>query len=209
MGRLVAAQRQCSRVDLFKDAVAGVFTHAYKRGYSRRLLHATWTRFLVTYWDAAGVTSSELRQWFHEVWRRIVKQNPTVENTRLTRGAESEEGLNPTGRHRPVQGTEAWGSVPQQKGNQTQQRPPRDEFQALLDSLTPEELLSQNQPWGQDASSSSTEIARTAIRMPQEAPIRSHGSERCEVTQRPMNQAPGESPRGKGKATTAAPPAPL
>ena len=47
MGRLVAAQRTCSRLDLFQDAVAGIFTHAHWRGYSRRLLHSTWSRFLV------------------------------------------------------------------------------------------------------------------------------------------------------------------
>ena len=72
MGRLVAAQRTCSRLDLFQDAVAGVFTHAYKRGYSRRLLHSVWTRFLSRYWDAASVSTRELRAWFHTAWQQIV-----------------------------------------------------------------------------------------------------------------------------------------
>ena len=40
MGRLVAAQRTCIRLNLSHDAVAGVFTHACPRGYSRRLLHS-------------------------------------------------------------------------------------------------------------------------------------------------------------------------
>ena len=71
MGRLVAAQRTCSRLDLFQDAVAGIFTHAHARGYSRRLLHTVWTRFLLCYWDAASVTMRELRAWFHPTWRQI------------------------------------------------------------------------------------------------------------------------------------------
>ena len=41
MGRLVAAQWTCSRLDLFQDAVAGVFTHAINQGYTRRLVHST------------------------------------------------------------------------------------------------------------------------------------------------------------------------
>jgi hypothetical protein len=40
MGRLVAAQRACSCLDLFQDAVAGILTHAHMRGYSRRMLHS-------------------------------------------------------------------------------------------------------------------------------------------------------------------------
>ena len=71
MGRLVAAQRTCSRLDLFQDAVAGIFTHAHRRRYPRRLVHSVWTRFLVTYWDAASVTTKELRRWFHEAWNAI------------------------------------------------------------------------------------------------------------------------------------------
>ena len=73
MGRLVAAQRTCSRLDLFQDAVAGIFTHAHRRKYSRHLIHSVWTRFLVTYWDTASVTTKELRRWFHDVWRKITK----------------------------------------------------------------------------------------------------------------------------------------
>jgi len=73
MGRLVAAQRTCSRMDLFQDAVAGVFTHAHRRGYSRRMVHSTWTRFLWRYWDAAAVTTRELRAWFHDAWRAVTE----------------------------------------------------------------------------------------------------------------------------------------
>ena len=72
MGRLVAAQRACSRLDLFQDVVAGVFTHAHRRGYPRRQVHSVWTRFLARYWDAANVSSRELRAWFHRVWKAIV-----------------------------------------------------------------------------------------------------------------------------------------
>jgi hypothetical protein len=61
MGRLVAAQRTCSRLDLFQDAVAGILTHAHRRNYPRRMVHSVWTRFLVTYWDAASVSARELR----------------------------------------------------------------------------------------------------------------------------------------------------
>jgi hypothetical protein len=72
MGRLVAAQRTCSRLDLFQDAVAGIMTHAHNRHYPRRLMHSTWTRFLVKYWDAASVTTKELRSWFHKAWNQVV-----------------------------------------------------------------------------------------------------------------------------------------
>ena len=68
MGRLVAAQRTCSRLDLFQDAEAGVFTHAINRGYTRQLVHSTWTRFLSRYWDAHSVSLRELRAWFHKAW---------------------------------------------------------------------------------------------------------------------------------------------
>ena len=76
MGRLVAAQRTCSRLDLFQDAVLGILTHAHRRGYPRRLVHSTWTRFLVTYWSAASVSAQELRAWFHEAWRMVVGREP-------------------------------------------------------------------------------------------------------------------------------------
>ena len=72
MGRLVAAQRTCSRLDLFQDAVAGILTHAHNRSYSRRLLHSVWTRFLTRYWDASSVATRELRAWFHKAWNQIV-----------------------------------------------------------------------------------------------------------------------------------------
>ena len=52
--------------------MAGIFTHAHRRGYPRRLLHSTWTRFLVRYWDAASVSVRELRSWFHRVWKEVV-----------------------------------------------------------------------------------------------------------------------------------------
>ena len=73
MGRLVAAQRTCSRLDLFQDAVSGIFTHSFARGFKRRMLHSTWTRFLVQYWDASSVSIKELRRWFHMQWKKIVK----------------------------------------------------------------------------------------------------------------------------------------
>ena len=72
MGRLVAAQRTCSRLDLFQDAVAGIMTHAHNRHYPRRLMHSVWTRFLTRYWDAASVTNKELRAWFHKAWNQVV-----------------------------------------------------------------------------------------------------------------------------------------
>ena len=71
MGRLVAAQRTCSRLDLFQDAVAGIMTHAHNRSYPRRLMHSVWTRFLTKYWDAASVTTRELREWFHKAWNQV------------------------------------------------------------------------------------------------------------------------------------------
>ena len=71
MGRLVAAQRTCSRLDLFQDAVAGIMTHAHNRSYPRRLMHSVWTRFLTRYWDASSVTTKELRAWFHKAWNQV------------------------------------------------------------------------------------------------------------------------------------------
>ena len=95
MGRLVAAQRTCSRMDLFQDAVAGIFTHAHKRGYPRKMVHSTWTRFLWRYWDAASVTTRELRAWFHDAWRAVTE-------------SEGREG-----RHRPEHKWPRWdASVP-------------------------------------------------------------------------------------------------
>jgi hypothetical protein len=82
MGRLVAAQRTCSRLDLFQDAVAGIMTHAHNRHYPRRLMHSTWTRFLVKYWDAASVTSKELRAWFHKAWNQVVAAAGGVDTKR-------------------------------------------------------------------------------------------------------------------------------
>ena len=40
MGRLVAAQRTCGRLDHFQDAVAGIMMHANNRNYPRRLMHS-------------------------------------------------------------------------------------------------------------------------------------------------------------------------
>lgn len=73
MGRLVAAQRQCSSMELFKDAVAGVFTHCINRHYSRRLVQSVWNRFLVKYWDNATVGRRQLRGWFHDIWMELCK----------------------------------------------------------------------------------------------------------------------------------------
>ena len=72
MGRLVAAQRTCSRLDLFQDEVAGIMTHANNRNYPRRLMHSVWSRFLARYWDASSVTSKELRAWFHRAWNQVI-----------------------------------------------------------------------------------------------------------------------------------------
>ena len=46
-------------------------THAHNRGYPRRLMHSVWTRFLTRYWDAASVTTKELRAWFHNAWKQV------------------------------------------------------------------------------------------------------------------------------------------
>ena len=82
MGRLVAAQRTCSRLDLFQDAVAGIMTHANNRHYPRRLMHSVWSRFLARYWDAASVTSRELRAWFHKAWNKVTAAADNPSNNR-------------------------------------------------------------------------------------------------------------------------------
>jgi hypothetical protein len=122
MGRLVAAQRQCSRVDYFKDTVAGIMTHAHRRGYSRRLLHSTWTRFLTQYWDAAGVTTKELRRWFHQAWKSICLQ-PRGQGGSSGKWLESEH-------HVLAQSAEE-GSVTQNRGGM------EDNLAVLLSCMTP------------------------------------------------------------------------
>jgi hypothetical protein len=91
MGRLVAAQRTCSTMALFKDVVAGIFTHCVRRHYTRRLVHSVWTKFLVRYWDHATVTGKELRAWFHPTWTYICNAShestpPTQEERKKKRG---------------------------------------------------------------------------------------------------------------------------
>ena len=100
MGRLVAAQRTCSRLDLMQDAVAGIFTHAHRRNYPRRLIYSTWTRFLHKYWDAASVTGKELRSWFHKVWKQIVEAEDKTTTHHQPAGA-SRRAPAPAGRVPP------------------------------------------------------------------------------------------------------------
>eukprot|EP00667_Euglena_gracilis_P000109 EG_transcript_109 len=132
MGRLVAAQRTCSRMDLFQDAVAGIFTHAHRRGYPRRMVHSTWTRFLWRYWDAASVTTRELRAWFHDAWRKVT---------------EVEEG----GQRRPAPKWPTWEArvpLPRDSGRGTPQHPlPRDAagHQAACEG-TPQPQAAQREP---------------------------------------------------------------
>ena len=110
MGRLVAAQRTCSRLDLFQNAVAGVFTHAYRRGYSRRLVHSVWTRFLARYWDAANVSSRELRAWFHRAWREIAggEGDSSSSRKRQQRSGEPELERTPGGSEPIRMAPEEW-----------------------------------------------------------------------------------------------------
>jgi hypothetical protein len=74
LGRFVVAQRVCSHMGDFREAVAGVMWHAHQRHYSRRLVHRSWTRFLHQYWHQSEVTTRELRSWFHEVWNKVSHQ---------------------------------------------------------------------------------------------------------------------------------------
>ena len=83
MGRLAAAQRTCSRLDLLQDAVAPIFTHAIRRNYSRRLVNSTWTRFLhASTGTQPPVTGKGLRAWFSVAWRKIMAAEEKEGNPR-------------------------------------------------------------------------------------------------------------------------------
>jgi hypothetical protein len=108
MGRLVSAQRLCSRMDLFQDAVAGIFTHAYRRGYSRRMVNSVWSRYLGRYWCAASVHVTELRRWFHRAWADICAmegRQPRAETRpALSRGSGHPSPLTDLGREGCAEG---------------------------------------------------------------------------------------------------------
>jgi hypothetical protein len=108
MGRLVAAQRTCSRLDLFQDAVAGIMTHAHSRQYPRRLMHSVWSRFLAKYWDAAAVSTKELRSWFHKAWNQVVAASNSSGHTRPQPGSGHQPGSGP----RPPPPPYAQGAAP-------------------------------------------------------------------------------------------------
>ena len=129
MGRLLSAQRTCSRLDLFQDAVAGIFTHAHRRGYPRRLLHSTWSRFLIRYWDAASVTVRELRAWFHRVWKEIVSAEEKGVKSTVPTAAKNTSASTREGKMRVK---ESPSSVSQ-----------------LMELLTPEDCRVPSQPQGE------------------------------------------------------------
>ena len=136
MGRLVSAQRLCSRLDLFQDAVAGVFNHAHRRGYSRRLLHSVWTRFLTTYWDAASVSLRELRAWFHRAWKHIIagtsERHPnsgdstTIPSTEVAKShKQSSETRKPPSKHSGAStGHDLFRSYPAKERRRSMSPPP-------------------------------------------------------------------------------------
>jgi hypothetical protein len=69
MGQFIRAQRICSHISGFKEAVLYVVKCAYRRGYPRRHLHAVWGRFLGQWWAARELRRGQLRTWFRRMTR--------------------------------------------------------------------------------------------------------------------------------------------
>ena len=78
-GQFIRAQRLCSTLCTFKDAVQNVALAAMRRGYKRRELDRVWGKFLVSWWKAEEIRRGELRSWFRKmtvvVHKRVQQEN--------------------------------------------------------------------------------------------------------------------------------------
>ena len=71
-GQFIRAQRLCSVLETFKEAVQNVVLAAMRRGYKRGELDRMWGKFLVKWWSAEEVRRGELRALFRRM-TRVVK----------------------------------------------------------------------------------------------------------------------------------------
>ena len=70
-GQFIRAQRICSVLRRFKQAVQDVALAALRRGYKKNELDRVWGRFLAQWWKAQEVRRGELRAWFRRMLRVI------------------------------------------------------------------------------------------------------------------------------------------
>ena len=74
MGQFIRAQRLCSVLRTFKEAVQNVTLAAMRRGYKRREMDRVWGKFLVQWWKAEEVRRGELRSWYRKMTRVVTKE---------------------------------------------------------------------------------------------------------------------------------------
>ena len=60
-GQLIRAQRLCSMLGMFKEAVVMIIKSALRRGYTSRVLCGVFGRFLAKWWRARELRRGELR----------------------------------------------------------------------------------------------------------------------------------------------------
>jgi len=86
-GQFIRAQRLCSTLHTFKEAVQNVTLAAMRRGYKRGELDRVWGKFLVQWWKAEEVRRGELRSWYRKVTSRVHKiveqENRGIEDAKL------------------------------------------------------------------------------------------------------------------------------
>ena len=73
-GQFIRAQRLCSTMKTFKEAVQNVVLASMRRGYFRHELDRMWGRFLANWWKAEEVRRGELRSWFRKMTQWVKKQ---------------------------------------------------------------------------------------------------------------------------------------
>ena len=73
LGQFIRAQRICSHLKGFKEAVLYITACAFRRGYPRRRIHEVWGRFLGQWWAARELRRGYLRTWFRRMTRYAKK----------------------------------------------------------------------------------------------------------------------------------------
>ena len=73
-GQFIRAQRLCSTLRTFKEAVQNVTLAALRRGYKRREMDRVWGKFLVQWWKAEEVRRGELRSWYRKMTSVVSKK---------------------------------------------------------------------------------------------------------------------------------------
>ena len=77
-GQFIRAQRLCSVMPMFKDAIKNVVLAAMRRGYKKGELDRVWGRFLKDWWMAQEIRRGELRAWFRRLMR-VVSRDVEIE----------------------------------------------------------------------------------------------------------------------------------